>query len=97
MSDKVNQATNPADLRNHGLKCHDCGSKDIVYAIAVTSYYFPFGAYCYKCLLNRVKVSKRVSLKGVDEYYIPTPIPWNLMTDIKHDLRLEKASQTFKI
>ena len=64
--------------RQMGLKCMDCNSKHVVYAI--TNPYppaFPAGAYCFKCL----------SVCCVKSRILPFPLPEHLLDALKHDLR----------
>jgi hypothetical protein len=91
---KPNELTLPPDLINTGLKCHDCGSRHIVYVITLGNASFPLGVYCYKCLLNRCKATRRTRFNNiVPEYMIPMPMEWNLLARLKVDLGLEKPSE----
>lgn len=92
---KPNPLTEPADLVNLGHKCCKCQSRRVVYYISRPDYHFPTGAYCYACLLDTIKATRRVTNKRmVDsfEYRIPTPMPLHLFIRIKVDLGLEKPS-----
>mgnify|MGYP001493725782 CR=1 FL=1 len=87
--------TRAADLRNLGLKCRDCGDSHPVYTVSIINGMFPLGTYCYKCLLNRCKATKRPA-KTPPGYMcaIPMPMDWNLLSRLKVDLGLEKPSET---
>lgn len=90
----ANEFTAQEDLVNLGLKCRSCGSKKVVYTITVIDSDFPLGSYCYNCLLNLCKASKRKKIYSTqDEYKIPMPMAWNLFARLKVELGLEKASQ----
>ncbi len=87
-----NEATLPSDLVNLGLKCRVCQSKRVVYQITLINDRFPVGPYCYPCLLNACRATKRRPLfKRQDQYAIPQPMPWNLFARLKVDLGLETA------
>jgi len=89
-----NQFTMSSDLVNLGLKCHDCDSRHIVYCITQASQFYPLGSYCYKCLLNRCKATRRKRYNTiVPEYMIPTPMDWNIFASLKVDLGLETTKQ----
>lgn len=91
---KANEFTPPADLVNLGLKCRECGSKEVVYTVSVLSPYFPLGPYCYDCLLKHCRATKRRRLgTSRDEYMIPTPMEWNLLSRLKVALGLETPRQ----
>ena len=65
--------------RQIGLACTLCGSKKVVYAILEPfKDIFPPGAYCYKCLLGRCRLSRM----------IPFPIPAELLNKLKLDMGL---------
>jgi len=65
--------------RQIGLKCCLCGSKKVVYAIEKPfGDIFPPGAYCYKDLLQRCRLS----------HMIPFPIPGELLDSLKRDMGL---------
>ena len=69
-----------------GLVCLDCGSKDIVYAIAVPRPpVWPAGAYCYRHLLERCRRSNQ----------IPVPIPADLLDKLRHDLELDPRKRLY--
>jgi len=88
----INETTLPADLKNTGLKC-GCGSRHIVYLITLADPAFPPGPYCYQCLLNHCKATRRNRYNTiVPEYKIPMPMEWNLLARIKVDLGLETPS-----
>ncbi len=66
--------------RQVGLKCCLCGSKKVVYGITKPFRdIFPEGAYCYKCLVQRCRLSRM----------IPFPIPTELLNSLKRDMGLE--------
>ena len=66
--------------RQMELKCCLCGSKKVVYAITEPfKDIFPPGAYCYKDLLQRCRLSRM----------IPFPIPTELLNSLKRDMGLE--------
>ena len=79
------------DLVNLGLNCSLCHSAGVVYLITKPNPGFPRGVYCYKCLLNLCRSTKRIKqFSSQDEYMIPTPMPWLLLSRLKADLGLEK-------
>lgn len=91
---KLNEYTLKADLINTGCKCWNCGDRNIVYCITLANQAFPLGVYCYKCLLNRCKATRRIRFNTiVPEYMIPMPMEWNLLARLKVDLGLEKPSE----
>jgi len=67
-----------------GIRCRECNTKKVVYYIAVPMYtqkghpVFEKGAYCYRCLLQRCRLSRR----------IPFPIPEELLNKLKLDMGL---------
>ena len=72
--------------RDIGITCHDCGSKDIVYTIAVPRLpVWPAGGYCYKHLLERCRRSNQ----------IPFPIPADLLDKLRHDLELDPRKRMY--
>ncbi len=90
----LNEATSPSDLINQGLKCIHCHDRHVVYFISYPNPFFITGAYCYKCLLNHIKVTRRIRFNTImPEYMIPTPMEWNLLARLKVDLGLETAAQ----
>lgn len=58
------------------VKCIECGSPKVVYAITKTVDGWPPGAYCYKCLLAMCKKTRQ----------IPFPMPEVLLDNIKKSL-----------
>jgi len=71
-----------------GMRCIDCGSKYVVYAISKPILpAFPEGAYCYKCLLTRCRYS----------HMIPMPIPEQLLDMLKADLGLTPMTKFYTI
>ena len=65
------------DAHQIGIRCRDCGSSKVVYAI--THPHPPAweaGAYCYKCLLTRCQKS----------HMIPTPMPELIYDLLKADI-----------
>ena len=67
------------DARQLGAKCHDCGSRNVVYYISnPLGQILPAGAYCYTDLLRRCKAFKLV----------PYPIPQDLLDNLKRDMGL---------
>ena len=76
-NDKL-KVLNEEIARQLGLKCIDCGSRKVVYAISKPLPTFPEGAYCYKCLRTRCIKSRM----------IPFPIPEDLLNNLKRALGL---------
>lgn len=88
----------PPELRNNrimldedlarqiGLRCRDCNSEKVVYAITY-SYPPAFlpGAYCYKCLLERCRHS----------HMIPVPIEMGLLDKLEADLGINKVKKWY--
>lgn len=73
--------------RQHELKCCLCGSKKVVYAInKPLKGVFPPGAYCYRCLLKRCRLSR----------IIPFPIPPDLLNSLKLDMGLSITDPPLK-
>jgi len=78
MNDKF-QVDDGELARQMGLRCMDCNSKNLVYAISKSlGIALPAGAYCYKCLRTRCKATR----------CIPYPIPADLLEKLKHDMGL---------
>lgn len=66
--------------RQIGLRCCLCNSKKVVYAITEPfKDVFPPGAYCYRCLIQRCRLSRM----------IPFPIPAELLNSLKRDMGLK--------
>lgn len=60
-----------------GIRCHDCNTQYVVYGITIED--LPFwdaGAYCYPCLLKRIRASGK----------IPLPMPTQIYDLLKLDL-----------
>jgi len=71
------------DTRQFGFKCRDCGSRKVVYFISFPiGELFPPGAYCYKCLVKRCRVSRM----------IPFPIEEKLLNALKLDLGIKHTT-----
>ena len=61
-----------------GVRCHDCNTRWVVYGITVESLpYFEAGAYCYPCLLKRVKAGGGK---------VPLPMPEAIAALLEKDL-----------
>lgn len=88
MLQPIKQVLDEEIARQIGLKCLDCGSKHVIYAItAPCPPAFPAGAYCYKCLLVRCGKSQM----------IPFPIPETVLNMLKHDLKLDRIKKWYSI
>ena len=73
-----------ASLRGAELKCIECGSKAVVYAIdKPLMKVYKTGALCYKCLLDKV------SFSGI----IPTPIDSDLLDKLKNDTAIRRMTR----
>lgn len=93
----ANEFTVPADLKNLGLKCHDCCSGNVVYTVTIINPHFPLGTYCLDCLINRCRATRRPAPRGMHQEYmyaIPMPMEWNLLSRVKVALGLEKPSDS---
>ena len=70
------------DSRQFGLKCRECDRRNVVYFISFPLSAFAPGAYCYKCLLKRCRLSRM----------IPFPIDQWLLDKLKLDMGLSVAT-----